>query len=436
MPKLLDDKDARFALLLTVGVFFFYCSWALIIPFGDAPDEALRYNIVDFIVKYRQLPVAGDSRLFYGPDGVTYAAMPYFPYIISAFLCILVQSLKLPLQLYLVSRFTSVMSGTIAVLFVCKTSQKLFPNSFARYFTPVFFAFIPQFSFISAYTNQDSFMVMLSAISIFLWVKGIEDNWNIKTTVELSVILGLLLLTYLNGYVIIVSTVLLVFLTFRKLKSKAFFTRVAISAAVVMVVAGWFFARNFILYHGDFLGVHTTNVIAQQRGAVGYRPSDKQQYMAAIGGFCGLLFSTQWPVISFQSFWGYLENMNVLLPLPYYLYIFLLTILSFVGLSALTLEKTKSGFKTVKKYPIPVALAFTAVMAFLLDVYYSLYSDYQPQGRYLFSALIPIVFLMVYGFERFFSGRAKIWFYKTVGASFVVIDILAVYGLLLTRYYG
>lgn len=40
--------------------FFFYLSWVLIIPFGKAPDEPLRFDIVKFIAQYHRLPVAGD----------------------------------------------------------------------------------------------------------------------------------------------------------------------------------------------------------------------------------------------------------------------------------------------------------------------------------------------------------------------------------------
>lgn len=37
-------------------VLVFYLSWALAAPFDASPDESMRYQIVEFIVKYGTLP--------------------------------------------------------------------------------------------------------------------------------------------------------------------------------------------------------------------------------------------------------------------------------------------------------------------------------------------------------------------------------------------
>lgn len=430
------DKEKKFTLFLIVSVFIFYLSWAMIIPFNNAPDEMLRFDIVNFILKYHQLPIAGNPALYYDANGVTYATTPYLPFILSSGLCMIAKLLHLPFEAFRVSRLVSVISGTVAVFFVTKISRKLFPDSFARYFTPILFAFIPQMAFISAYTNQDSFMVMLSSIIIYLWIIGIESNWNLRSVILTGTALGLMLLTYLNGYALILSTLLVVLLSYKDIRSWAFARRLILCLGIMFLISGWFFIRNAAIYHGDFLGLHTMDVISQQKARIGYRPSDKEATLSTIGGFSELLFNTDWPVSTFQSFWACFENMNVSLVVNYYLFILLLNILAFMGLSARFFEKIKTGVRSLTACTVPIALTFTAVVAFALGVYYSLYSDFQPQGRYLFPGLIPIVLLMVYGFERVFQTKIKTVFYKIVGVLFVLIDIWAAYGVLLMRYFN
>ena len=41
-------------------VFVFYLSWALAAPFDASPDESMRYQIVEFIVKHGTLPDGRD----------------------------------------------------------------------------------------------------------------------------------------------------------------------------------------------------------------------------------------------------------------------------------------------------------------------------------------------------------------------------------------
>ena len=411
--------------MLAVSAFVFYLSWALVLPFGSGPDEPLRFDVVRFIVQFHRLPIAGEPGLNYGGYGVTYAATPYLPYIFSAALCMLTQFLHLSVAAYKVSRLVSVLSGTVAVLFVSKTARRLFPHSFARYFTPVLFAFIPQFAFICAYTNQDAFMVMLSAVLIYLWTVGIDSGWNTRSVVLTGIFCGLMLLTYLNGYTLILATLLVFVVSCKDRLSWGFVRRLLLCGGVMLVVAGWFFIRNAIIYHGDFLGLSTMTAIAQQRAVVGARPSDTRVMLSQIGGFSGLMFKTGWPVSTFESYWAYLGNMSILMPLPYYLFILALNILAFMGLSTRLLEKLKEGGRALCSCTVPLALAFTGLVAFALGVYYSLYSDYQPQGRYLYPGLVALVLLMVYGFERVFSKKTKTVFYKLIGFAFIVVDIAA-----------
>ncbi|HEX3025901.1 MAG TPA: glycosyltransferase family 39 protein [Clostridia bacterium] len=435
MKKTVLDSEKRFVLLLVLASFVLYLSWSLITPFGQAPDEVLRFDIVDFIYKYRQLPVAGDPRLLYGGYGATYAAMPFLSYMVSAFFCIFAKAIGIHLPAYIISRQVSVLSGVITVFFTYKIGAKLFRKSFARYFLPVFLAFLPQFSFANSYTNQDSFMMMLSAVTVYLWIRGIETQWDLKTVVLTGVVSGLMLLTYLNGYVLVVATLLIVLLTHPQKRSPEFFKKLLLCIGILLLISGWFFIRNAYYYHGDIFGLSTTTKISETKAAMGYKPSELISKLSIRHGLGGLLVFTNWPSTSFVSFWADFGNMEITLNPYYYLAIFALMLISFIGLSYRFLQKKREGIASLFSNKLAITFLFVIFGAFALHVYYSLNCDFQPQGRYLFPAIIPIVILMTKGFEQFFSQKRIRLFYKVVAASFILLDFYTLYLILFQRYF-
>ena len=435
MKRLLSTQDNRFIFLLLCCLVVYYLSWALIIPFGMAPDEAQRFDIVRFIVDYRQLPVAGDIRLHYDGYGSTYAANPILSYILSAGLCIVSKSCGFTVPLYIVSRLISVASGVTTVFFSFKISQKLFPDSFAKYFMPVFLAFIPQFSFINVYTNQDAFMIMLSSVTVYLWLRGLETNWDYKTVVSISIVTGLMLLTYINGYILVLATLFIVLISYKNKLTTDFAKKFLLCLCILLLISGWFFIRNACLYNGDILGLKITSQIQQQKAISGFRPSDLVPLHFLKHGFGSLLFKTDFVQITFISYWADLENMNITLNPYYYLYILILSLIAFVGLSAKFIIKKQQGIKALLDNKFVLALVFTCVSAFSLHAYYSLCCDYQPQGRYMFPGLISTVVLMIIGFEGFFSVKIKNIFYKFVAMTFILLNIWSVYISLFQHYF-
>lgn len=119
-----EQNDRRFIILLMLATFILYLVWSFVIPFSEGPDEIQRFDIADFIFKYRQLPVTGDERLIYGVYGVTYASTPYFPHLVSGIVCILFNLIGINVKTYLAARLVSVVLGTVAVYFCFKISRR------------------------------------------------------------------------------------------------------------------------------------------------------------------------------------------------------------------------------------------------------------------------------------------------------------------------
>jgi len=182
----MNVKERKYIVNLMVFSFSIFMLYAVIIPFNNAPDEQLRFDIVDFIRKYKELPIGGDPRLFYGDFGVTYAFKPYIAYVFSALLCILAELLKINIEPFMISRFFSVLCGVGTVYFTYLICKKIFKESKIKYVLPIFFASIPQFSFLNSYVNQDSLMIFLSSITVFLWIEGISNNWAWDIVIKIS----------------------------------------------------------------------------------------------------------------------------------------------------------------------------------------------------------------------------------------------------------
>ncbi|MCM8709406.1 glycosyltransferase family 39 protein [Clostridium sp. SYSU_GA19001] len=429
------DKERLFVVVLIACSFFLYIAWAVIIPFDHAPDEFQRFDIVNFIIKYRNLPISGDIRLFYGDYGISYATTPYLPYIISAGLCIFADKIGVNLPVYIISRMLSVFSGVGTVYFSWLISKRIFKQSKVKYFFPLFLAFIPQFAFISAYTNQDAFTVFLSSIMIYLWLLGLESNWGYNVVIKVGIVSGLMALSYLNGYSIILATLFIVLITYKNKLSNSFFKKLLLCIFIIFIVSGWFFIRNYLIYDGDFLGRNYGRALSEKLAIPKYKPSIRNTLKHRGLGIRYLLFNTNWLSDTFKSFWGYFDYMILPMNNKYYFLMFLIVAASLIGLFYKIVYYYKTDIKMLMRNKFYIALAFTSVISFILHSYYSIYSDYQPQGRYLFPALIALIILLCKGLDGIIADKYKSIVYKLLGILAIMSNFMALFYIIFLNYY-
>ena len=188
---------------------------------------------------------------------------------------------------------------------------------------------------------------------------------------------GLALLTKVTIYV---PAVLLVGLAlWRRLRAAA----VALAAAIA--VSGWWFVRNGLTY-----GWSDVLVQGRQAEVAGSQVQTGAFGLAELGRFIAT---------SFHSFWGQFGWMSVPLSEREYRALIVLTVLACMGWLLLALRR-----EPLPKGWIPLALTWLGVVAG--DLAYNL-KFVQPQGRYLFPALIPIAVFYVCGFAALFPRRAQ-----------------------------
>lgn len=419
----MSKKEKIYIISLVAITFMLYLVWSISYPFGHAPDEPLRYDIANFIYKYKQLPILGDSRLFVdGNYGVNYSALPNFPYIISGVFMITFKGIGLPLSEVLFARLTSVLSGVGTVLFIYFICKKLFKDSIIKYIAPVMVAFIPQFAFINSYVNQDAFMVFLSTVLIYLCIQGNESNWSFNVVIKVGLIGGFVLLSYINGYIILIAVLLYVLLTYNKIISMLFLKKLGICLGIMLLISGWWFARNAVLYDGDFLGLTTTKNYSEIHGKPELKPSVRKTYHSEGKNIIDILGDNNWVTSSFKSFWGVLGWLNIFLPNKFYLMVEGLTGVFLIGLIKIIIDCIRKKI-SVNNCKFILILIVNSIAAILLTLYYSVYNDYQAQGRYVYPAFTAIMLLIFLSIYNMFNKKIAASIISLFTLGFIVFNI-------------
>jgi len=413
----MKNKQKRYWLAASLFIFCafcFYMAWAASQPYNAAPDESMRYQISQFIYHKGTLPSGGDPVIRNPIWGISYGFTPILPQIIGAvFMKITSLFTKDAFALLMSVRFVSVLCNTGTVFMCFKIAEKLFSELY-RWIFVISIAMLPQFIYIGSYVNNDALAIFSTAIIVYSWIIGLASHWSRSSCISLSLGLSLCALTYYNAFGFILCSILLYaadrLITYRssgKLELRREFRldtgrQAGLIIALVFLLAGWWYIRNAIIYDGDFLGLRTSNHYAQLYAKDKYKPTNiycgYNQYWTLLY----MLIDQRWLQTSFESMIGIFGYFQLgLKSVIYYIYLVLwggsaVGVVSWVlnGLTVRTvkLDKTKLLLPAVMLMAIPIPI--------ILSIYYSYYSDFEPQGRYLLPMLIPLMFFITRGYQQ------------------------------------
>ena len=437
LPKL-----TKFEMLVLVLALGFYLFWASIMTVDHPPatsgnDEWMRYMLPDFIFQFNRLPTGFDPEVIYGRGGWSYAFYPQFlgP-ILSAFFMHLAGLIRTgPFVMIFAARMTSVLAGITTVFFVNRTLRVLTGNEKASLLGMIFIAFWPQFAFLSSYINNDIIAVAGVSIMCYAVARSYRDTWTIKSSVTLAIGMVICLLSYLNssGFVLAFGLYFLIsnFIDIKKkqIEWKAFWKRFVIIFVIVAMLWFPFLIRNAVLYEGDFLGMRAFNEAKtewEQNESMNWAYENARAWSEDfdIPWHDGLVFEWVALFTFFEYRGGYFDAGHpfegTLLELFQYHRWRQITTRSFV---------TNLYFAYVAYFPRWLYMLYggffaTSLLAILsikkLDVkqrwfvgscllgtaitlglwlYYNMYIDIQPQGRYFFTATVPLVMAMAIGID-------------------------------------
>lgn len=428
-------------LLFLLICFFTYLLWLFILPYNSAPDEYMRFDLVTFMCENNTLPTGGEESIRNPIWGFSYAYLPFLSQMISALFGKLYLLLGFsPAHLYLAARFPSVLFSTASVWLLLKIGDRLFKMNF-KWFFAAGIAFLPQFIYLSAYINNEALAFLSAVIIAYCWIFGAESGWQIKYCVGLALGISLCALTYYNAYGFILFSIPYFIITFllrhrsRTIDKKAVFLellkKVGIIVVIFLVLAGWWFIRNYLLY-GDITGL---NALAESSELYA-EPAQKPSNRVHPASLPTMLFDMGWIRSSFKSLIGMFDYMSI--PISGNLYrLYTVVTGACIACNAFLLthlkrKKTEPALSEGERrgtgfyqWIFVVALVLAAGTSVVLSIYNSYTSDFQSQGRYIIYIILPICFFAAKGLEN-----AVLFFQKSAIARVLPLVLSAIYILL------
>jgi hypothetical protein len=276
-------------------------------------------------------------------------------------------------------RFVSILIGALSICVTYVLARTLFPTQpLLAVGAAAMHAFLPQFVFISAAVNNDGLAALVCGAALWQGVRvaaGADtrhDDWL------LGLLVGLAALTKLSGAGMAVVAMTAVLLAaqggraWREVVARQ--VRVTLMAALV---AGWWYARNLILY-GDVTGLNRMLAIVGVRNP----PPDVWQLLDELEGLR-------------LSFWGLFGWFSILLPTALYQWFDTIALIALAGMGVKLAKCLISGKRARWLSPhLLLALAFALVLAGVIR-----WGALTPglQGRLMFPALAACAVMLAAG---------------------------------------
>jgi 4-amino-4-deoxy-L-arabinose transferase-like glycosyltransferase len=307
-------------------------------------------------------------------------------------------------------RLLSVALGALLLLVVCWTVRALVPDRpFLALGATAFVAFLPMHLAMTAAVNNDTLAELLLATVLLLAIRYLKlpgsalgQREGRQLLILLGITTGLGLLTKSSIYVAVPLALLAIALKHLWIEGAS--VSGSLRAGMVYAVPAFlmglpWWLRNMAQYGGtDFLGLnrHDEVVAGQLRTA---------EFVAGRG--LGTLVH-DFSLTSFHSFWGQFGWMGVLLDTRIYQALAILSALAVIGLSIWAV-RTWHGRATRPRWQwaggsLLVASGILTVAAYL---WYNT-QFVQHQGRYLFTALVPIGLAVALGWREALR-RERAW---------------------------
>lgn len=279
----------------------------------------------------------------------------------------------------------------IVVLF-WQLGKQLWPNQMQKQLLFLAIAALsPMLIYIGGSVNNDNLVIFLSVLLLLLTLKAIQNDFRWPTSLLIGLVWGLALLSKVSAVMLIVSWgVGLLWTSWQKKDWSLLISRTLAISAIAILLSGWWFARNLILY-GELTGLE------QMLAIWGEGRLDSFGLSEITGGL----------IYSWTTFWGRFGYGQIILPPIIYWFYAVLALIGFIGLcwrAAIIYHQGKwreiSGIWYV----------FVATsLVYFAGLFYYVYRNLSgANGRYIFPALPAIAALMVTGLSTFKLSRPAV----------------------------
>jgi len=296
-------------------------------------------------------------------------------------------------------RWLSVLMGAGTVYLTYRLAGDLLPGRPGMPAAAVV-ACIPQFAFISGAVTNDNLIILLSTLALWLLLRVLRGQARPRTFVALGLTLGCAALTKLSGAGLLpLAGFILAVHALRERSWRAFLREGAIVFGLVVLIAGWWYVRNWWLY-GDPTGLNRMLEIVGRRDSL----VNRLQLISELEGLR----------ISFWALFGWFN-----IPVPRWIY------KVFDGLSLLALLGLGIGMVRQPRGRWPSEIWWLLLpSAWLAMLFAGLtrWTHLTPatQGRLLFPAISAVAILLVLGWSQWVPKSWRpVWWGVLVGPLFV-----------------
>lgn len=408
MPK--ARRQSAIEILLVLLTFCICITGALLLPVEQCPDELGRNRLIIWMIDKGTLPTGDEIELMgLNPPpglnyGFSYALRPYLSAMIGT---VFVKAAMLfsdsDRVLLLAARMGSVLSVTGCCWFCLQLGHRLFVRRSSVILYAALVCFLPQVQFLGMYHNNDALSLFAVCMMLYYLIKGYDTRWPVKSCVGLAVGFSVGLLSYYSiyGWILMCAVFCIVsVMTDREIADKGslIFKRASLIAGICLLLAGWFFIRSAILHNGDFLGIGYEKVSRTRVEEMGYILFPFRDFRAEGVSVIGFLRGNRyhWLLVTTKSFVGTFGNMTLFLPMflyGIYFAIFIFGLLHFLAVLVHGRLCRRDGL-------LMLVMLVSGGINFALHFWQSYTRDYQPQGRYVITLILPLAYMMADGLDK------------------------------------
>lgn len=378
--------------------------WARVIPPNRAPDELAHFDLCAFLHHDHRLPLVTDLHV-YNKGGASYVAHPPMAGLAQA----LAMELSRPSSfegMLLAARVADALLGAASVAVAWLVAGLLFPSRLGlRLLLPYLVAAVPQFTFVSGYVNDDAAPIFFSTLCLLVLLKGISEGWSWTRTIELGLAWGAVGLCKPTAYSWGPVGLGALLLSERGAWGRLL-PRGLAASGIAIALSGWWYVRLILLYGRHFLQPEYNIRLPQTGGFL--------EHGYSFGNFW---YRTNFFTSSFNSFWGNFDWMSLKMPLWHYFVLYPLSAIGFLSLTLWFLRER--GAPERRSF---LLLFFGALGTFTFSIVFSAYFDFQPQGRYLFPSIVPILALLLMGWDRLWP-RGRAWVLGGIALFFLYLNL-------------
>jgi 4-amino-4-deoxy-L-arabinose transferase-like glycosyltransferase len=419
-------------LVITVLYLILALAYSVIVPLGEAPDEVPHFTYILYISRHGRLPVGAEEHEGFQPPlyYIIGAAATFWidtdDYVIKANgdysftddvppfnLLLHTTAESFPYHDWALAwhliRLLSVAMGATTVWATYRIAWEIFPDDkYIALGASAFNAFLPQFLFIGGVINNDNLAAALSSLMLLVMVRILKGARRYRNFLLLGTLtgLGVLAKASLLNFFAIIFIVIGVVLWQERGEMRALLRRSVILLALVvipfLVVSGWWFVRNQILY-GDPLGWQLVLAANALREA----PLSLADIQWLIWGL-------------YRSFWY--RWIGIELELPFYAALAVPCVLALVGLIILIFRRKKL------KPPAPLILALLGLYFLIVSgslIPWTATVQGTDQARLLYPALPAIALFMFLGWAQFVPRKWGNYLALGVGGAMLLFAIIA-----------